>query len=224
MALHRLNPANGTSRNFDLTTEYPRWRLARDRRGSNLQSLQPIVAEFELDEADLESLATLLPAPPPRGTICKAARSYDNSFEVWLECNLENILHATAIEISVADEDVTELLKCDSLESVQTRAKERSKELKTLKTAEPLRAKAMIACADALGNYGYLCGTSKLDQESLDAVTARLPQFFYFSSYDILPGECDLSDLAVKVSDNSELTNGERTGNCPPRPCRCSAE
>jgi len=45
-ALHRLNPANGIGQDFDLTTEYSRWRLARDRRRNNLASLQPIVAEF----------------------------------------------------------------------------------------------------------------------------------------------------------------------------------
>jgi recombinational DNA repair ATPase RecF len=31
-ALHRLKPANGSDVKFDLTTEYPRWRLAGDRR------------------------------------------------------------------------------------------------------------------------------------------------------------------------------------------------
>ena len=31
-ALHRLKPANGADREFNLTVEYPRWRLARDRR------------------------------------------------------------------------------------------------------------------------------------------------------------------------------------------------
>ncbi|GAA0997029.1 AAA family ATPase [Subtercola frigoramans] len=46
-ALHRLNPANGDSRKFDLVTEYPRWRLAKDRRNDdNLSATYPVVAEF----------------------------------------------------------------------------------------------------------------------------------------------------------------------------------
>lgn len=46
-ALHRLKPANGDDIKFDLTTEYPRWRLAADRRkNSNLGQTRPITAEF----------------------------------------------------------------------------------------------------------------------------------------------------------------------------------
>src|SRR4051812_44637754 len=45
-ALHRLRPANGSRLKFDLTTEYPRWRLARDRRRDNtIASTCPIQAE-----------------------------------------------------------------------------------------------------------------------------------------------------------------------------------
>lgn len=46
-ALHRLKPANGTDTQFALTIEYPRWRLARDRRNnSNLGETVPVSAVF----------------------------------------------------------------------------------------------------------------------------------------------------------------------------------
>src|SRR5437870_3174101 len=57
-ALHRLRPANGSDLRFDLTTEYPRWRLARDRRrDSEIGKICPIEAEFALEEADLTAMA-----------------------------------------------------------------------------------------------------------------------------------------------------------------------
>src|SRR3954451_848491 len=56
-ALHRLNPANGADTKFDLTTEYPRWRLAPDRRKNpDLGRVQPIVAEFSLTDEDRRAL------------------------------------------------------------------------------------------------------------------------------------------------------------------------
>src|SRR6266511_6432752 len=78
-ALHRLNPANGTDRKFVVTTEYPRWRLGRDRRNEDLSQLRPVVAEFELEPADVEKVGYHLPASPPPGTRCFAARTYANT-------------------------------------------------------------------------------------------------------------------------------------------------
>src|SRR5699024_12078384 len=62
-ALHRLNPANGDSRTFDLVTEYPRWRLARDRRNDpDIESTRPVTAEFAVEQADIDALNDILPA------------------------------------------------------------------------------------------------------------------------------------------------------------------
>jgi predicted ATP-dependent endonuclease of OLD family len=70
-ALHRLKPANGSDTKFDLTTEYPRWRLARDRRAdSNIGKVRPIVAEFSLDEGDASALAEAYGIEPPETDNC----------------------------------------------------------------------------------------------------------------------------------------------------------
>jgi energy-coupling factor transporter ATP-binding protein EcfA2 len=78
-ALHRLNPANHPRSRFDLTTEYPRWRLVRDGRVEDLDNLEPIQATFVLDEEDLDACAEFLPARPPAGTVCSQSRSYGNT-------------------------------------------------------------------------------------------------------------------------------------------------
>jgi len=206
-ALHRLNPANGTDRKFVVTTEYPRWRLARDRRNEDLSQLRPVVAEFELEPADVEKVGYHLPASPPPGTRCFAARTYANTLMIWLDLDLAATLKAAAEEASVAKEDVAELLAVDSIEAAKALAKERAKQIK--ETAA-LRAKALTAFVSGVGNLSYL-QSHALEQEALDALTERLPKFFYFSSYSLLPGECDLTELVGKVSDPDELSDGERT-------------
>lgn len=207
-ALHRLNPANGDDTQFNVTTEYPRWRLARDRRTQELNSLQPIEAEFELDEVDIKELAGLLPAPPPVGTICKASRSYSNQYYVWLTCEIGLIVKAAATEASVRPEDVEDLADCASIANAQAKAKQKAKELKEANQA--LASKALTTFSASIGDLGYLQDPSSLDQGALDAVSARVPKFFYFSTYDTLPGECDLTDLAAKVTASQGLTSREQ--------------
>jgi energy-coupling factor transporter ATP-binding protein EcfA2 len=209
-ALHRLNPANGTGRKFNLTTEYPRWRLAPDRRKSDLTKVRPVVAEFELEPTDVSALEDLLPAPPPEGTICTTARSYANDgLYVWLTCDLEAAVRAAAVEVSLDDEDLPDLLKHDSIAATQAAAKAKAKELKD--SAEPLRAKAVTAFVAAIGRHSYLFNPAELTQEMRDALATRVPKFFYFSNYDILPGECDLTALAAKIQAGTALRDSERT-------------
>lgn len=66
-ALHRLNPANSPDK-FDLAVEYPRRRLARDRRKDDLGKVSPIVAWFSLEPGDIPKVTTTLGFEPPDGT------------------------------------------------------------------------------------------------------------------------------------------------------------
>jgi predicted ATP-dependent endonuclease of OLD family len=208
-ALHRLNPANGTSQEFNLPTEYPRWRLARDRRKENLDAVRPVEAEFEFDEADRKALSEALPVMPPDETVCKAARTYGNKYYVWLECDLKAIIAAAGTEASVANEDLDELVNLESVATAQARAKEKARELK--EAGQALRAKALTSFATSLPGYGYLEGPGKLDDEIRKAIADRIPTFFYFSSYHVLPGECDLDKLAEKIESDEELSDEVRT-------------
>lgn len=211
-ALHRLNPANATDTQFDLTTEYPRWRLSRDRkRNSTLAAdTRPIGADFELTESDAAVLAEVLPAPLPGGTICTAQRSYENKLFVWLRADLSLIIRKAAETADLTSDDLESLLESQTLGTAVDAAKARAKELK----ADPdtaLRSKALSSFASALSKYSFLQGAAQLEQEALNAIAALLPKFFYFSNYDSLPGECDLTALAEKIANGEELSPQENT-------------
>lgn len=207
-ALHRLNPANGDDLTFNLTIEYPRWHLAPDRRAEDLNPLEPIMAEFELEESDLSALAPVLSAQPPVGTICKAARSYANNLDVWLECDHATLIRAVAADASARAEDIDELVASESIAGAQAKAKEKAK---GLKEDQPLASKALTAFTSALGNFDFLEDTSSLNEQARNMVLERMPKFFYFSTYDTLPGECDLTDLAAKMAANEGIEARERT-------------
>jgi energy-coupling factor transporter ATP-binding protein EcfA2 len=207
-ALHRLRPANGSDTNFDLTTEYPRWRLARDRRqNASLPDLRPIVAEFTLESSDVERLGEMFGAAPPPGTICIAAKSYANKFYVWLQADAATIFAQAAREASLPDDDTATLLEAETIDAARTLIREQAKQLRD--QGEGLRAKAWNGVPAALDKYAYL--TQIAEQEKRNALAAMLPKFFYFSSYDVLPGECDLTQLTAKLVQGATPTDGERT-------------
>lgn len=209
-ALHRLNPANGEDTKFDLTTEYPRWRLARDRRRDpQLSQLQPVRAEFALSDADIAEFEDIFGVAVPEDSVCLAARTYENSCQVWLEGGLSSIIKSAASQVSLKEEDVERLLDVGSIEDAQGRSKEIAKELK--ESGDTLRAKAMNSFATAVGKLAFLVDSSLIEQSQRDAVAALIPKFFYFSNYQMLPGECDLTQLAGKLDQKEALEDDERT-------------
>lgn len=210
-ALHRLNPANGSDVTFDLVTEYPRWRLARDRReNSRLSEVCPIQAEFMPDMEASAQLGELLGYTLPPGTSVIASRGYDNVFRCWVRADFDVIVAAAAEQALVAQEDLAVLQSSKGIEDTLAAAKDLSKSLRD--NGEALRAKAVNAFATQLGRLGSLCDTEPLSAEQADAVKQMIPQFFYFSNYSLLPGECDLTELAAKIpSGPAALSEGEQT-------------
>jgi len=202
-ALHRLNPANHRRSRFDLTTEYPRWRLVRDGRVEDLDDFEPIQGTFLLDEDDIDACAEFLPTRPPVGTLCILSRTYDGERRLWLHCSLEEVIKAAVKGADVADVDAEPLLAATSHQAATEKAKERVKALREQK--ENARAKALQAFPGTLDDYAYLTG-SGLSQEHHDELLKLVPKFFYFSDYELLPGETDLHLLAQKVKDESRLT------------------
>ncbi|MFF5789730.1 hypothetical protein ACFY8P_32745 [Streptomyces sp. NPDC012693] len=72
-ALHRLNPANNADE-YHVTTDYPRRNLARDRRTKDLDTVAPVTAVFELEDADFDAIEELVGVRPPAKAYVKASR------------------------------------------------------------------------------------------------------------------------------------------------------
>lgn len=90
-ALHRLNPAN-TATTFDVPVEYPRRRLARDRRKEELEEVEPITGVFSLETPDFAAVERVLGFPPPPRTRVSASRTYSNELLVSIICPIESIV------------------------------------------------------------------------------------------------------------------------------------
>lgn len=210
-ALHRLKPANGVAADnkFNLTIDYPRWRLSRDRkRTPEIQSqVTPIRATYELDDDDIGAMGEAMPVAPPQGTVCEAWRRYDNIAGVRLSNDLRAVIEIAATESAVDPADADPLLASASLSAAQETARATAKEIKE---EHPLRSKALASFASGLEKYSFLTG-AELTKEQVDLVWARVPASFYFSSYDLLPGECDLTALTEKLAGGGDVDRHEQT-------------
>jgi hypothetical protein len=211
-ALHRLNPANGTDLEFDLTTDYPRWRLSRDRRQDDeIGATLPVEVEFALEADDVAALEGVLPAPVPRGATCVAGRSYDNELYLHLTADLTSVVRAAGETAELTPADLELVLAADSLDAAKAEARAMAKTLKEDPDAAA-RAKTLTGFASALTKAEYLVDNEiELDEAAFDALAARLPRFFYFSSYQRLPGQADLTALAAKLRDGGELSPEDET-------------
>ena len=210
-ALHRLNPANGTDLEFDLTTDYPRWRLAPDRRqADDIAATLPVEAEFLLESDDVAALNELLPAPLPAGASCFAGRSYDNDLYLRLSADLETVVQKSAEAMDLSATHLEPIMAADSIDAAKAEARAIAKRLREANAAD--EAKGLTALASALTKAEYLVdGEIELDGDAIAAIEARLPRFFYFSNYQRLPGEADLTELAAKQSSGLELSPEEET-------------
>lgn len=208
-ALHRLNPANGDSTTFDLVTEYPRWKLARDRRENvDLAKTIPIRAEFALEADDIAALNAVSVVEIPESANVIAFRDYENSFVAYFATDVAVVVETAATASSVDAADVSELLKAKDLDAAMATAKELAK---ALKESDPARSKALVSFPGAAEKHRFLVQADQIDDEQRKVLMSRIPKFFYFSNYSVLPGETDLTALAQKISAEEELNEGERT-------------
>lgn len=208
-ALHRLNPANGDSTKFDLVTEYPRWKLARDRReNTDLGKTIPVQAEFDLEPDDLAALNTVFPTEIPASTKVIAFRNYENGYATYFSAKLTDVLESAATASAVDQAELKELVTASTLDEAIAKAKDLTK---SLKEAEPARSKAVGSFPAVAEKYRFLVQSDQIDDEARKVLRTRLPKFFYFSNYSVLPGETDLTKLAASVAAGEALEEEDQT-------------
>lgn len=195
MALHRLNPANGSA-DFSLQKDYPRWRLTRDRKSGEADEARPIEATFALDDEDVATVERLfgvgvLPTPsftmyrtyggPPMRVLSVSERAaLDHIFDFLstspeLRSKIDAASLKEARDLAAALSEVSE----DSEDEADVATKRLSDEF--------------VEKIDEM-----LPGGTTLRHQVADVLAKRLPKFFYFSDYQTLPSRIDLQSIAAE--------------------------
>jgi len=190
-ALWRLNPHVPTS--FETTHDYPRWRLVADRKAKAINDVAPVTAGFELDAGDVAAVEALV-GLGVAGSIVTFSRRYDG--ELLCDCDTDDVAAVKSV------------LQGHELPDLVGRQLEGSPDLTSLREAtagllqtesesevpndelvEMLRAIEASIAAILTNGEDLNAAVSRL-------LIGRLPRFFYFSDYQMLPGRVDLTALS----------------------------
>ena len=192
-ALHRTNPAPAPSK-FDEFEDYPRWSYVDDRRDGLISQTQPIVCAFALDDEDVAAVVTELGQGVLRSKTFRRAIDYSGDtftgFDVDEAAALTNYLERANIT-----DDLRRLIKPGAGPEDIKDGKAFVDGLDETNQAEVQAVAHQVAIRFENGSAWSI---------AKDILKRRIPQFFYFSQYEILPGRVDLSKLFATNQEPSQ--------------------
>lgn len=209
-ALNRINPTDDDS--FNVQQDYPRWLLTRDRRAKVVDETAPISARFEITDTDRDLVDGIFgPGVVKAGQQIHAKKTYAMSgrphwtLDVAAGTAVKNLITRTDIPARYAKE----LESCPDLPDLWAKLEEvstsKSAEEDASPDVEPSLKQLRDGLEDLFGDKEPM-GTLQIVARLLQP---RTPQFFYFSSYSILQGRVDLSNLNMESDDRTASTSDQ---------------
>lgn len=193
-ALAKLSPAEGQSGTFDMTTEYPRKRLNRYKREHDEDPAAAVTARFELDDADVGELPSVL-ADALTGRTIEVTKHYDNVKRWLVPLDEAKVVQTLIDEADLPAETATALRQHPRVSALR-------QALEAL-GAEPPQAAALLERIKRWRNGRPTLGV-------VDTLDGLLPQFFYFDDYSIMQGRISVPTLKQK-RDTGDLDEADRT-------------
>lgn len=183
-ALHRQNPAPGPS-TFDEFDDYPRWRYVADRRDGRIAQTRPIECTFELEDEDIAAVVAELGPHVLRSR--KLTRSVAYSGDAFIGFDVDEAAALTNyLDNARVSEELRRLIKPGSTPEDLSGGIAFVDGLDDKKQAEVEALAHQVALKFGNGSAWNI---------AKDILKRRLPKFFYFSHYEIMPGRIDLSRL-----------------------------
>ncbi|CAN3977392.1 ATP-dependent nuclease [Kitasatospora purpeofusca] len=183
-AMYRFNPVYPDDA-FDVSKDYPRWRLVKDRKASDLDKVRPITCAFELSDEDLKAVEDEL------GPGVVTDRSFEMSLAYNKRATITVVVDGRAACLNVLDgtgaPDALRTVLADNtcLDDLADQADALEAPEDGSFTAE--QAESVTTTARA-----RLAGKGTTWHRVVGILRARLPKFFYFGEYQTLPGRIDL--------------------------------
>ncbi|WP_433574770.1 AAA family ATPase [Nocardia brasiliensis] len=187
-ALYRLNPAYHAE--FHPGEHYPRWLLARDKKSGVIDQTKAVTGIFELSDDDIKAVEAHLGTGAMKSRRFEFSRGYrgtDGVVDLDSTAIMANIFTAAGASDALRRR-FDRTMNLDGLrvavaEAIDTAANDSSPAPDEELTA--LRAAIAAALSDA----------HSANERAVTLLAPRMPGFFYFSEYSILPGRIPLDAL-----------------------------
>lgn len=184
-ALQKSSDALGEE-SFDPVEDYPRKDLSSYLKTHKTDAAIATNLTFSLTDAEVNKANTSLGTAIKSGFEFSVSHKYDNSSIIIIEVDEAPVIKALAKNFS-------------------TDAANALKECKALRTVPEALEDIALTEADqsVLTKLTARIGASKWPNvtkwELWSLLKADIPQFLYFSDYDLLPGKLNLADLATRI-------------------------
>jgi predicted ATPase len=183
-ALCQQNPAVTTGA-FDELEDYPRWRYVDDRRSGRIAQTRPIECTFGLEDEDMAAVVKELGPRVLRSRTLTRSVAYSGDafigFDVDEVAALINYLDRARIP-----DELRRLIKPGAGPEDLSDGRAFADGLSTKKRAELEALAKQVALRFQNGSAWNI---------AKDILKRRIPKFFYFSHYQIMPGRVDLNAL-----------------------------
>lgn len=205
-ALTRANPAYPTT--FDAQEHYPRWLLIRDRKKGSVDDAVPIEVTFALDDEDRAAVAEITGPRVFASDTFAFGRRYSGTY-----ANV-SIDEATAVRnlLGRLDLDPRTVQALQAAPTVQelTGAITALRARFANEESDAGLAETLSSDLDRVdAERQRVVGDGSLWQRVVSVLIDRMPTFFYFSDYSVLPGRLDLDEL--DMADEGPGTTGLQT-------------
>lgn len=181
-ALLRLNPHDGSK--FVVQDDYPRWLWKRDERNGEIDGFEPIEATFTLDDDDVAAIEERLGPDTMKSRTVTISRVYAQDDYMIGGIDLDEkkcVKHLLdGVELSAAGKAVFKgadtaaaLVEAAAASTATEVAPEVAEVTKALKAVD-----------------------NDFELTVRDILVDRMPTFFYFDNYAVLPGRINLAELA----------------------------
>ena len=179
-ALLRLNPHDGST--LRVQEDYPRWLWKRDERAGEIEGKDVIDAIFLLDDADVSAIETVLGKGTVRSREVSVSRRYgDDSMFIGATVDEKKCVANLLDKVGASGAARGFLSGAENADELKAKAEATDDEV-----LEEEMATIMKAVNDA--SCDFIMAARKV-------ILQRIPTFFYFDNYAMLPGRIDIAEL-----------------------------
>lgn len=187
-ALEKSNDALGLAK-FDPVSDYPRKDLSKyqkqhDKNPAEVTKLTYRLTDDELSELNSEFTTKLL-----SGFTFTVAHLYNNNIQIGISVDEQPVIDALLTKSSLSSDAKTAATKAKLLSDIPELLADTS----LTDEDESFLAELNKRIAKTKWN-------SVVQWEVWECLKPRIPQFLYFSDYDILPSKINIQDLASRVT------------------------
>ncbi len=187
-ALEKSNDAQSLAK-FNLVSDYPRREYSKYQKQHDKNPAVVTVLTYRLTDDEISDLNAELHTELSTDFTFSITHFYNNTRRIGINVNEQSVIDTLLSESGLSSDTKTKLEKSESLRSIPELLADASLTDEDQKFLDNIKNRIAKSPWDSV-----------VQNEVWKWLEERIPQFLYFSDYDILPSKINITDLANRVA------------------------